>query len=85
MEENKSGESGTITIKKDSLWKYSTFVLLAVVVIVGFFMLKPSGGTGAVVGTDTGSDQHRARTPATCASYRRSSRPEVWLPGPRLH
>src|SRR3990172_5904793 len=50
-------ESGTITIKKDSLWKYSTFVLLAVVVIVGFFMLKPSGGTGAVVGTDTGSDQ----------------------------
>ena len=44
-------ESGTITIKKDSLWKYSTFVLLAVVVIVGFFMLKPSGGTGAVVDT----------------------------------
>src|SRR3972149_2656664 len=57
MEENKTGESGTITIQKDTLWKYSTFVLLAVVIIAGFFVLKPSGGTGAVVGnTDTGSN-----------------------------
>ena len=27
---------GTITIRKDSLWKYSTFILLAFVVIAGF-------------------------------------------------
>ena len=58
MEENKSGESGTITIQKDTLWKYSTFVLLAVVIIAGFFVLKPNGGTGAVV--DTGSDNQGA-------------------------
>jgi len=59
MEETKSGESGTITIKKDTLWKYSTFVLIAVVVIGAFFILRPGGGTGtgAVVGTtDTGGD-----------------------------
>jgi protein-disulfide isomerase len=46
-------ESGTITIKKDSLWKYSTVVLLLIVVIGGFFLLKPES-TGAVV--DTGGD-----------------------------
>ncbi len=54
-EENK--ESGTITIKKDSLWKYSTLLLLIVIVIGGFFMFRGDGGspTGAAV-TDTGSN-----------------------------
>ena len=51
MEEHK--ESGTITIKKDSLWKYSTVLLLLVVVIGGFIAFKGDGGTGAVVGDDT--------------------------------
>lgn len=39
-------EQGTITIKKDALWKYSTFLLIAVVLIGGFVMFK---GTGQVV------------------------------------
>lgn len=32
-------EEGAITIKKKDLWKYSTFVLLAVVIVIGFFSL----------------------------------------------
>lgn len=56
MDEGKK-ESGTITIKKDSLWKYSTLLLIVVVVIGGFFFFRGNGnggiGTGAV--TDTGS------------------------------
>lgn len=36
-------ESDTITIKKDSLWKYSTFILLAVVIIGAFVMFKGDG------------------------------------------
>ena len=52
-------ESGTITIKKDSLWKYSTLLLVVVVVIGGFFFFKGDGsGTGTV--TDTGSDNQGA-------------------------
>src|SRR3990172_4512978 len=55
--ENSGGaETGTITIKKDSLWKYSTLVLLAVVVIAGFFMLRGDGGTGTGAVTNTGSN-----------------------------
>lgn len=42
MEETKND---TITIKKDSLWKYSTFVLV-VVVIIGAFYLFSGGNTG---------------------------------------
>jgi len=54
-EEKTNKDADTITIKKDSLWKYATFLLLAVIIIGGFFMLKPnSGKTGAV--TDTGSN-----------------------------
>ena len=36
---------GTITLKKSDLWKYSTFVLLAAVIIGGFFMLSGNSGT----------------------------------------
>ena len=42
-------ESGEfIKLRKDSLWKYSTFVLIAVVIIGGFFMFKGGIGTGNV-------------------------------------
>ncbi len=50
MEEN----TGTITIKKESLWKYSTFVLAALVIVLAFvaFGNKENSGSpsGAVVG-----------------------------------
>jgi len=38
----------TITFKKNDLWKYSTFVLIAIVFVGGFFLLKTdsSGGSG---------------------------------------
>ncbi|MDP3992027.1 MAG: thioredoxin domain-containing protein [Nanoarchaeota archaeon] len=47
-------ESGTITIKKDSLWKYSTLLLVAVVVIGGFLLLRDGSGgtTGAAIGNE---------------------------------
>jgi len=43
----------TITIKKDDLWKYSTFVLVAVLLVGGFFLFKgdstgPSNGGNVV-------------------------------------
>jgi len=43
----------TITIKKNDLWKYSTFLLFAVVVVGGFFLLTGNneGGGGTVTGT----------------------------------
>lgn len=52
-------ESGTITLNKNDLWKYSTLLLLAVVLIGGFFIFRGgSGGTGN--GTDTGTDNQQA-------------------------
>lgn len=43
-------EEGTITIKKDDLWKYSTFVLVAVLVFGSFFVFTGNGSpTGNVV------------------------------------
>ncbi|MDP3992437.1 MAG: DsbA family protein [Nanoarchaeota archaeon] len=46
-------ESGTITIKKDSLWKYSTLLLVAVVLIGGFIFLRGNGSpTGNAIGGD---------------------------------
>ena len=53
-------KSDTITIKKDQLWKYSTFVLMAIVVIGGFFVFSGDnnrGVTGNVVNTGTGAQQ----------------------------
>lgn len=42
---------GTITIKKDAIWKYSTFVLLAVLVIGGILFILPNNPspTGNVI------------------------------------
>ena len=43
-------KNDTITIKKDALWKYSTFVLLGVIVLgVAFFVLGDKNPTGAVI------------------------------------
>ena len=55
-----SEEEKTITLKKSDLWKYSTFILIAVVVIGGFLFLSgnrttTTGGSGNVV-DDTGTD-----------------------------
>lgn len=41
-------EEGTITIKKDDLWRYATFALLAVVLIGGFFVFTGGNPTGNV-------------------------------------
>lgn len=50
--ENNSESSGTITINKSSLWKYSTFILAAVL-IVGAFVFFGRGGTGGGTGNVT--------------------------------
>ncbi len=43
-------KSDVITIKKDSLWKYSTFVLLGIVILgVAFFVLGDKSPTGNVI------------------------------------
>jgi len=48
MEETRKSE--TITIKKDTLWKYSTFVLGALVIVLAFVAFGDDGGvTGNVV------------------------------------
>ncbi|MEK6871812.1 MAG: hypothetical protein AABX16_02820, partial [Nanoarchaeota archaeon] len=45
-------EEGSITIKKQDLWRYSTFVLLAIVVIGGIYMYSAKDGTSVVVPTN---------------------------------
>ena len=49
-------EEKTITLKKSDLWKYATFVLIAVVVIGAFFVLKGNDGGGTGATTDTGTN-----------------------------
>ncbi|MFH1325580.1 MAG: thioredoxin domain-containing protein [archaeon] len=46
-------EEKTISIKKSDLWKYSTLLLLAVVVIGGVFLFTGNPGTGNAVNTGT--------------------------------
>lgn len=48
-------EEGTITIKKDDLWKYSTFALVALLVIGSFFVFTGGGSSSNVV--NTGGDE----------------------------
>jgi len=48
MSEQNSGEK-TITIKKEDLWKYSTFVLLALVVIVGIVAFSGESTTSNTI------------------------------------
>ena len=47
-------EEESITIKKDALWKYSTFLLFAVVFIGGFFMFTGGSSGGSVTGNVIG-------------------------------
>ncbi len=56
-------EEGAITIKKKDLWKYSTFVLIAVVVIGGFFIFTGNGSGGSA-----GTEDIVAPTPQPTAS-----------------
>src|SRR3989344_5649935 len=46
-----ASESGTITIRKENIWKYSTFILVAILVVGAFvfFTNSDSTGTGNVV------------------------------------
>ncbi len=58
-ENNNNNNDGTITIKKDAMWKYATFALLAIVVIgaIAFIIPNDSGTTGnAVVNPGTGNN-----------------------------
>lgn len=55
-------EGMTITLKKQDLWKYSTFLLVAVLIVGGFFVLtNDKTPTGNVVNNPTGN------TPGTTA------------------
>ncbi len=55
MEEEK--QEKTITVKKSDLWKYSTFLLIAVLVIGGFFMFTGKGNaTGNTVNNPSGGN-----------------------------
>lgn len=45
----KASSGGTITIKKDDLWKYSTFLLLAVIVIGAYMIFSGNENSGGVV------------------------------------
>ncbi len=50
-------EEGTITIKKDDLWKYSTFALVAVLVIGSFFVFTGNGSPSGNVVNNGGDNQ----------------------------
>ncbi len=51
MEEEKSNGEFTIKIKKDSMWKYSTFFLAAILIVGAFFYFAGErGGTTAPTG-----------------------------------
>jgi len=54
---SEQSSSNTISIRKDQLWKYSTFVLLALVVVVGLIAFSGNNGnaptTGAAIGAPT--------------------------------
>ena len=60
---------GTITIKKTDLWKYSTFVLIAVVIIGAFFMFSGNGfgsqGTGNTITGNVAGTQEPTTAKAT--------------------
>tara|TARA_Y100000310_G_C20694141_1_gene824277 strand:+ start:3074 stop:3781 length:708 start_codon:yes stop_codon:yes gene_type:complete len=58
-EDTNNKKSGELTIKlsKDDLWKYSTFLLIAVVVIGGFIAFSGEGDTNANVVNNPPSEQ----------------------------
>ncbi len=50
-------EEKTITVKKSDLWKYATFVLVAVIVIGGFLFFKGAGSNGGTVDNGAGNQK----------------------------
>ena len=61
-EETENSEKSTITISKDSLWKYSTFVLGALVIVMAFLYF--SGNKGAPSGAVVGGAQAQGAAPS---------------------
>ena len=57
----------TITINKNSLWKYSTFILLAVVIIGGFVAFKGDSG-GTITGNTIAAPTPSAPTTGNAAA-----------------
>ncbi|MBI2043683.1 thioredoxin domain-containing protein, partial [Candidatus Pacearchaeota archaeon] len=55
MEENQES-TGTVTIKKSDLWKYSTFILV-VVVIIGMFVMFNGNNNTTVTGNTAGTQE----------------------------
>lgn len=56
MEENKDSKAETITIKKESLWKYATFILLAILIVGAVvFFNRSNATTTQAVGGNTGT------------------------------
>ncbi|MEK6896801.1 MAG: DsbA family protein [Nanoarchaeota archaeon] len=63
MEKEKQ-PSETITIRKDSLWKYSAFILLGILVIGAFFVLSgKTTGTGNIVADNPSAGNLPAPSP----------------------
>lgn len=52
--ENKAENTGTITIRKDAVWKYATFILLAVLILGAIVYMLPDTPTGNVVNNNQG-------------------------------
>ena len=63
---HKSNDEKSITIKKSDLWKYSTFVLIAVVIIGAVFMFT---GGGASAGNPTGTGDTGTGQPADVSVF----------------
>ena len=67
-EETEKKKSETITIKKDDLWKYSTIVLAAVVILGLVFGFPGSGSTDANVVADNSPPSNGANNGITGAA-----------------
>lgn len=71
----------TITIKKQDLWKYSTFVLLAVVVIMAFVMFSGSKSTenttAGTTPTTTTTTNNQQQLPAQIAQVSIGNSPVI--------
>jgi protein-disulfide isomerase len=59
---SKEDDGETITLKKETLWKYSTFILAALVIVMYFTGFNSGGVTGNVVNQPTAPSQPSAPT-----------------------
>ena len=48
-EKEKTASPDVITIRKDSLWKYSTFILVAILIVGAFVLFMEKNNSGKVV------------------------------------